>query len=209
MDRVLIEDVGKKIDELDLNIEDYRNIDSSMFSNAKWKVCILMTIQVTIMNQIIPPDIFLKQFCISEILQVFFTEDFKKSFVNIEEARTACEITEFVKMLSDGFHPKNPQLKEGSFCSHKLLNLVKYYNVQNQSLFWTVEIFKDPYGSNYTQVLKFWDTLPIKESAKVLKKLKNIVEKYSSDYASRCRFRCLDGYVNSKHAFSYIWLFLF
>lgn len=62
MDRVLIEDVGNKIDELDLNIEDYRNIDSSMFSNAKWKVCILMTIQVTIMNQIIPPDIFLKQF---------------------------------------------------------------------------------------------------------------------------------------------------
>lgn len=140
---------------------------------------------------------------------MFFTDDFKKSFVDIEEASIRCEIIEFVKMLSNGLSPQNTQLNEGSFCSHKLLNLLKYYDIQDQSLFWTVEIFKDPNSSNYTQVLKFWDTLPMKESAKLLKKLKNIVEKYSSDYASRCRFRCLDGYVNSMHACSCIHMFGF
>lgn len=42
MDRNLIEDVGNKIDLLDLNIEDYRSVDSSLFSKSKWKVCTLI-----------------------------------------------------------------------------------------------------------------------------------------------------------------------
>lgn len=99
-----------------------------------------------------------------------------------------------MKKLANGFRHKDKRLINVA-SRNDSFNLLKYCNVQGQGLFWTVEIYKDSNGSNYIQVLKFWETLPMKEAPKLMKKLDDMFQKYSKEYISHCRLRCTDGYV--------------
>lgn len=132
----------------------------------------------------------------SRQFQVLFADEFRKSFQNIRGISVRSKIIELVKKLANGFRPKDKRLINVA-SRNDSFNLLKYCNVQGQGLFWTVEICKDSNDSNYIQVLKFWETLPMKEAPKLMKKLDDMFQKYSKEYISHCRFRCSDGCVFS------------
>lgn len=76
----------------------------------------------------------------------------------------------------------------------KSAQLVELYKV-NYMLYivWSVDIVKEQ--SNYIQVLKVWDILPLSEMSNLLKHLDYLFGNYTVDLMHLCKFKHMDGYV--------------
>ena len=71
-------------------------------------------------------------------------------------------------------------------------HLLKQFKVEGLYVTCSIDIKKE---KMYTQVLKVWDVLPLEDIPRLVKRLDGIFERYTDDFMSRCKDKCLEGYA--------------
>lgn len=89
--------------------------------------------------------------------------------------------------LSTGWRPRRRNIEVDCKSSSRILNKFK---VRELYIVCSIDIVKE---SSYTQVLKVWYVLPLKEIPILVKRLDGIFGMYSVDYLSRCEAKCFEG----------------
>lgn len=121
----------------------------------------------------------------------------------IKSSEICQKICSLLRQLSSGWRQPKREINLGVVddISSQLLELYKV----NESLYlvWTIDIIKD--NSNYVQVLKIWDVLPLSEVTNLAKNIDISYRSYSADILRCCKTRCYDGY-NSYTLISFTWL---
>ncbi|XXG71975.1 hypothetical protein AAC387_Pa07g1181 [Persea americana] len=118
--------------------------------------------------------------------KVEFTDNFRISFAKIMKTGIRRTVIELIMKLSSGWRPKNEDVVKG--CSFQLL---KQFGVNGQYLIWAVDILKE--DSNYIQVLKIWDIVPLAEIPNLVVHLNAMIGMYTEDQKLKCGFRCKEG----------------
>ncbi|XP_012837495.1 PREDICTED: uncharacterized protein LOC105958040 [Erythranthe guttata] len=125
-----------------------------------------------------------------EIFQVVFSENFRKSFQKLYPSNVKNLAINVLLKLASGWRPKNINVDwkcESSSYIVKQIKVSKYYVVCS------IDLVKDPV---YVQIFKVWDILPMKETAKLLKRLDSIFAMYTDDFIDRCNEKLCEGYAN-------------
>ena len=74
------------------------------------------------------------------------------------------------------------------------LHIIKQFKVGRVYIICTIDIVKE---SQYFQVLKVWDILPLEDVPKVVARLDNIYVKYTAEFINHCKEKSIEGYVYS------------
>ncbi|KAK0573842.1 hypothetical protein LWI29_014378 [Acer saccharum] len=123
----------------------------------------------------------------SERWKVVFSDDFLRSFKKLKSAQTKKSVINLLMKLARGWRPKKSNIDSVSESSS---HIVKQLKVEGLFVVFTIDIVKKQL---YTQVLKVWDILPLEEVSKLVKRLDDILIKYTDDYVNLCKEKCLDG----------------
>ncbi|XP_062105588.1 uncharacterized protein LOC133817181 isoform X2 [Humulus lupulus] len=118
--------------------------------------------------------------------KVFFSENFLKSFKNLEVVEAKKPVIKLLLKLSDGWRPRGPSV---SVCENSLQ--IMSYKVEGFYVVSTVDISKE--HSEYMQVLKIWDLLPYQEIPRLKNQLDIVFDKYTEEFINNCNERCLEG----------------
>ncbi|XP_014518833.1 uncharacterized protein LOC106776048 isoform X1 [Vigna radiata var. radiata] len=123
--------------------------------------------------------------------KVCFNQSFLISMARIKSSEICQKICSLLRQLSSGWRQPKREINLGVVddISSQLLELYKV----NESLYlvWTIDIIKD--NSNYVQVLKIWDVLPLSEVTNLAKNIDISYRSYSADILRCCKTRCYDG----------------
>ncbi|CAM8959009.1 unnamed protein product [Rhodiola kirilowii] len=119
--------------------------------------------------------------------KVLFSDDFKKSFKSLSSNQIKKSVILLLLKLSGGWQPKR---LHDIFCETSSHNL-KQFKVENFFVIWTVDIIIKE--SQYLQVFKFWNLLPLEKIPKLVKRLDGIFSQYTEDYINHCKEKSLDG----------------
>ncbi|PSS21431.1 Helicase MAGATAMA 3 [Actinidia chinensis var. chinensis] len=123
--------------------------------------------------------------------KVLFEDNFWKSMEKIKNIEIRKEALSLLTKLSSGWRQPH---KEGNLNSLTGISgqLLEYFKVNELlNLVCTVVIGEEK--SNYIQVLKAWDILPLSDIPKLAKKLDNFFGSYTGDIVSFCKFKCVEG----------------
>lgn len=97
-----------------------------------------------------------------------------------------------LQKLSSGWRQpqeeRDPVVRDGP--SSQLLEMSKVSEQLN--LVWNVDSLKE--DSNYLQILKVWDVVPLSDIPKLAKRLDFLFGRYRADEMNRCKHRCVEGY---------------
>ncbi|PON39566.1 P-loop containing nucleoside triphosphate hydrolase [Parasponia andersonii] len=118
--------------------------------------------------------------------KIFFSDNFLKSFKNLEVIETKKSVIKLLLKLSDGWRPRGPV---GALCETSWQ--IRSFKVEGLCVITTVDIVQN--DSGYMQVLKIWDLLPHKDVPRLMKHLDCIFEKYTEDFINLCNEKCLEG----------------
>ncbi|CBI22565.3 unnamed protein product, partial [Vitis vinifera] len=123
--------------------------------------------------------------------KVHFSDDFWKSMVRIKSVEIHNKVFCLLEKLSSGWrrpdNEANPNTINGTCL--QLLELYKVTKILN--LVWSVEILKE--DSNYIQVLKVWDILPMERTPKQAARLENLFGNKRVIDMDHCKFKCVEG----------------
>ncbi|RVW94661.1 putative helicase MAGATAMA 3 [Vitis vinifera] len=123
--------------------------------------------------------------------KVHLSDDFWKSMVRIKSVEIHNKVFCLLEKLSSGWrrpdNEANPNTINGT-CS-QLLEQYKVTNILN--LVWSVEILKE--DSNYIQVLKVWDILPMERTPKQAARLEILFGNKRVIDMDHCKFKCVEG----------------
>ncbi|KAK2383849.1 P-loop containing nucleoside triphosphate hydrolase superfamily protein [Trifolium repens] len=119
--------------------------------------------------------------------KVLFSDNFLKSFKNLSSKRTKKSVISLLLKLSSGWRPK--RIKVDLLCGDSS-QMLKQYKVEGRFVVCSKDIVKE---SDFTQVLRIWDILPLEDIPKVVKRLDSIFGSYTDDFISRCSEQCFDG----------------
>ncbi|KAK4551022.1 hypothetical protein RGQ29_032600 [Quercus rubra] len=122
---------------------------------------------------------------------VSFSKDFLKSMSRIEDAETCTKVLSLLENLANGW--RQPQSKKNLYVYHGASSqLLEQYKVKGLlHLVWTVDILKE--NSNYIQILKVWDILPLSEMPKLANQLDVLFENYTLEKINHCKHKSLSG----------------
>ncbi|KAL9678229.1 hypothetical protein QQ045_016069 [Rhodiola kirilowii] len=120
--------------------------------------------------------------------KVLFSDDFKKSFKSLSSNQIKKSVINLLLKLSGGWQPK--RLHGDTFFETSSHNL-KQFKVENLFVICTVDIIIKE--SQYLQVLKIWNLLPLEKIPKLVKRLDGIFSRYTEDYIYHCKEKSLDG----------------
>jgi senataxin len=99
--------------------------------------------------------------------------------------------------LTSGWHQPRLEINIGVVddTSSQLLGLCKV----NELLYlvWTIDILEE--NSNYVQVLKIWDVLPLSEVSKMVRDINIFCRNYSVDIHKCCKIKCFNGYSSTTN----------
>ncbi|XP_062076348.1 uncharacterized protein LOC133781392 [Humulus lupulus] len=118
--------------------------------------------------------------------KVFFSENFLKSFKNLEVVEAKKPVIKLLLKLSDGWRPRGSSV---SLCANSLQ--IMSHKVEGFYVVSTVGIAKE--HSEYIQVLKIWDLLPYQEIPTLKNQLDIVFDKYTEEFINNCNERCLEG----------------
>ena len=131
------------------------------------------------------------------LLQVCFNRSFLTTMARIKSTDVCKEICSVLMQLSSGSRQPHQEINIGvadDTCSQ----LLQLYKV-NELLYlvWTIDILEE--NSNYVQILKIWDVLPLSEISKMARAIHISYRNYSVDILKFCKFRCSDGYNSTTN----------
>ncbi|MQM02501.1 hypothetical protein Taro_035269 [Colocasia esculenta] len=118
--------------------------------------------------------------------KVLFSDAFKKSFAKIRSSQMKKGVIALLLKLAGGWRPK----KYIDNVAEDSQYLVKQYKVEELYVVCTIDIMK---YSEYMQVLKIWDILPLTDVPILVKRLLAIFVMYTDEYISLCQMRNLEG----------------
>jgi senataxin len=99
--------------------------------------------------------------------------------------------------LTSGWHQPRLEINIGVVddTSSQFLGLCKV----NELLYlvWTIDILEE--NSNYVQVLKIWDVLPLSEVSKMVRDINIFCRNYSVDIHKCCKIKCFNGYSSTTN----------
>ncbi|XVF83267.1 hypothetical protein PTKIN_Ptkin16aG0472600 [Pterospermum kingtungense] len=122
--------------------------------------------------------------------RVCYSNDLWKSMARIKKTESHKQLTNLLEKLSSGWRQTAKQ--NNSIAAYGSLGLLEVYPVDGfLNLLWSIDIIKEK--SNFIQVLKVWDILPLMDIPKVTKKIKTLFGGYTVDKLSRCKSRSLQG----------------
>ncbi|KAM4124279.1 hypothetical protein ACB094_01G218800 [Castanea mollissima] len=123
--------------------------------------------------------------------KVIFSNDFKESIQSIRNSEICKEVLYVLQKLSSGWRQpqeeRDPVVHDGP--SSQLLEMSKVSEQLN--LVWNVDSLKE--DSNYIQILKVWDVVPLSDIPKLAKRLDFLFGRYRVDEMNRCKHRCVEG----------------
>ncbi|KAK3421343.1 hypothetical protein EUGRSUZ_G01994 [Eucalyptus grandis] len=119
--------------------------------------------------------------------KVLFSDNFLKSFRKLTSLRTKMSIINLLLKLSSGWRPKKGNVD--IICEHSS-HIVRQFKAEGLYVLCTIDIVKE---QRNIQILKIWDVVPLKDVAKLVKRLDSIFRKYSDDFISRCNEKCIEG----------------
>ncbi|XP_031387616.1 uncharacterized protein LOC116200831 isoform X2 [Punica granatum] len=119
--------------------------------------------------------------------KVILGEDFRQSFRKLASSRTRSSVMNLLMKLSSGWRPKR---KVVNLICKSSSQIVKQFKAENLYILCTVDIEKE---SEYTQILKIWDVLPLEDTAKTIEHLDGIYMRFSDEYVSRCKEKRFEG----------------
>ncbi|PKI40567.1 hypothetical protein CRG98_039041 [Punica granatum] len=121
--------------------------------------------------------------------KVIFCENFRRSFRKLTSRRTRSSVMNLLRKLSSGWRPK---WRDVDLICKRSSQIVKQFKAENLYILCTVDVEKE---SEYTQILKIWDVLPLEDTAKTMECLDAIYMRFSDEYVSRCKEKLFEGYV--------------
>jgi len=111
-----------------------------------------------------------------------------------EDCKKICSL---LVQLSSGWHQPHREINIGVIddTSSQLLGLCKV----NELLYivWTIDILEE--NSDYVQVLKLWDVLPLSEVSKMVRDINIFSRSYSVDIDKCCKIRCSNRYNSTTN----------
>ncbi|XP_021826452.1 probable helicase MAGATAMA 3 isoform X2 [Prunus avium] len=126
--------------------------------------------------------------------KVCFTNEFQSSIEKIKDTEVRREVISLLTKLSNGWRQSDKDkgvMVHGGTCA----KLLEKYEVKGQlNLMWSVDVVQE--NSDYVQVLKIWDVLPISDAPELEKRLEIMFCSYTTDNMNLCMLRCVDGYVH-------------
>lgn len=134
--------------------------------------------------------IFLLALTVMLILQVLFSDNFRKSFTKLRFSSTKKVVINLLLKLAGGWRPRKVNVDwkcENSSYILKQFKVDKYYVVCS------VDIMKE---SIYKQVLKVWDILPMTDTTKLLKRIDSITSLYTDEFINHCNEKLFVRYAN-------------
>ncbi|KAH9658809.1 UvrD-like helicase ATP-binding domain-containing protein [Citrus sinensis] len=126
----------------------------------------------------------------SERWKVNFSDNFLKSFKKLTSDQTKKSVINLLLKLSGGWRPKRRNVD--SVCASSS-HIIKQFKVEGFYIISTIDIAKDVKESQYIQVLKVWDILPLEDVQKLVTRLDNIFVKYTDEFINLCKEKCFDG----------------
>ncbi|XP_031256235.1 TPR and ankyrin repeat-containing protein 1-like [Pistacia vera] len=123
----------------------------------------------------------------NQIWKVIFSDNFLKSFKKMTSNREKKSVINLLLKLSSGWRPKRRNIDSICECSS---HIIKQFKVEGLYTICTIDIVKE---SNYKQVLKVWDILPLEDVSKLVKRLDDIFVRYTDDYINRCKEKKIEG----------------
>lgn len=125
--------------------------------------------------------------------------------VRVKNNELCKEVLSLLEKLSNGWRrqPNNGRshIVKENICSQ----LLEHYKVNDKLyLVWTIDILEE--NSNYIQVLKVLDILPLSNIAQLAKQLEILFESCKTDKISRCKYKCDDGYAPFRILLQYFFL---
>lgn len=123
------------------------------------------------------------------MLQVLFSDIFRKSFASLMAKNKKKSIIKLLLDLANGWRPKK---KSVDLVCENSSQIVKQYKVDGLYVVCSNDIMKE---SEYKQVLKVWDVLPLEEIQKLLRRLDHIFVMHTENFLNCCKEKCLEGYI--------------
>ncbi|BFG15843.1 hypothetical protein CerSpe_021170 [Prunus speciosa] len=123
--------------------------------------------------------------------KVWFTKEFRNSIAEIKDTEIRQDVISLIQKLSNGWRQsQNDKVIIGR--GGTSAELLETYEV-NELLYliWSVEIHKQ--DSDFVQVMKIWDIVPLSDIPKLTERLDIIFGNYTVDKMNRCKHRCFDG----------------
>ncbi|XP_010246017.1 PREDICTED: uncharacterized protein LOC104589402 [Nelumbo nucifera] len=117
--------------------------------------------------------------------KVLFSDNFRRSFGKLKRTETQKSVINLLLRLANGWRPK----KINYICESSS-QLVKQFKIGYLYVICSVDIMK---YSQYIQVLKIWDILPLEEVPNLVKRLDNIFIMFTDDYVNRCKVKYMEG----------------
>ncbi|EHA8589880.1 putative UvrD-like Helicase [Cocos nucifera] len=114
---------------------------------------------------------------------VLVSDDFKRSFVGLQNSLTKQIIIGLLWRLACGWRPKRKSLYFSKF--------VKQFRVHGLSLICTTDIIKE--SSKYIQVMKVWNVLTLTEVSKLHQRLEHMMSSFNDCYVKCCMIEKIEG----------------
>ncbi|KAK7305621.1 hypothetical protein VNO77_43527 [Canavalia gladiata] len=132
--------------------------------------------------------------------KVCFNQSFLIFMTRMKSTEICKKICSLLMQLSNGSHQPHQEINIGVVddTSSQLLELYRVDELLY--LVWTIDVLEE--NSNYIQVLKIWDVLPLSEVPKISRDIDISYRNYSVDILRCCKIRCYDG----KFAVPMTWL---
>nr|XP_023922880.1 uncharacterized protein LOC112034293 [Quercus suber] len=122
---------------------------------------------------------------------VSFSKDFLKSMSRLKDAETCTKVLTLLENLANGWRQPQSMKNLHVLCGASS-QLLEQYKVKGLlHLVWTVDILKK--NSNYVQILKVWDILPLSEMPKLANQLDVLFENYTLEKINHCKHKSLSG----------------
>ncbi|XP_034197097.1 helicase SEN1-like [Prunus dulcis] len=122
--------------------------------------------------------------------KVCFTNEFQNSIQKIKDTEIHREVVSLLTKLANGWRQslKNKITIVHGTCA-QVLQKYKVKGLLN--LIWSVDVLQE--NSDYVQVLKIWDVLPVSDTPELDKRLENMFRSYTTAEMNLCLLRCVDG----------------
>lgn len=119
--------------------------------------------------------------------KICFSQSFLISMARIKSIEICKKICFLLVQLSSGWRQPHQEITIGV-----LDDMLELYRV-NESLYlaWTIDVVEE--NSNYFQILKIWDVLPLSAVSNLARDIEISYKSYSVDILKCCKIRCYDG----------------
>ncbi|OMO88691.1 hypothetical protein CCACVL1_08258 [Corchorus capsularis] len=156
--------------------------DSPLFKEARWRVCLFIIVNLFVNLSVCAWNYFQEENNIN-LKQVWWSNDFWKSVARIKNAESHKKMLDLLVKLSNGWRQSDHDVEQ--------TNLLQVYPVNGfLNLLWSVDIIKE--NSEFIQVLKVWDILPLSDIPKAAKNLDNLLGEYTVKKMRFCKYQCLE-----------------